>query len=531
METDEAIGRWAARPGAVPLLALAAALPLLAPPIQPLIDLPGHLAQFHVADALGRSPTLARHFAFAWAPVPNLGVDLAVAALAPLAGVEPAARLVVAAIPALTAAGLLLVARAAHGGRMPATALLALPLAYSYPLAFGFLNSSLSVALALFAFAGWLALTRAGRPRARLALALAAAPVLFFAHIIGWGALGLMAGGATLAERWRAERPARALRDTALACLPLAWPLVFVALWRGGQRASTTGWLNGRLDAQWLAGLLRDGWAPWDLAGAALLLAVAALPVWRPRRFGWRPELGLAAAGLWLAALGLPSRLAGSEFASVRLLPVAVALSLLAVLPRRPLPRWAAPAALGFVAARWIGNGVALWLAGAAGAADLTALPHVEPGARVVAFVPLPCRPEWAPPRLQHLAAYAIVRRDASVNDDFGREEGQLLRRLTLADPVLGRLPEAPVLPRAGCPRAWPDTTLAQALAALPTRGFDYLWLIDVPAAARPRRGDLRPVWGDERSALYRLRPAAPPEGADVYPAPLGRAGTAAGGI
>ena len=95
----------------------------------------------------------------------NLGVDLLMMALAPLIGLEPAVKLIVLAIPPLTVAGFLWVAREVHG-RVPPTAYFAIPFAYGHPFMFGFVNFALSMAFAFLAFGLWLRLGRLGRTAA-----------------------------------------------------------------------------------------------------------------------------------------------------------------------------------------------------------------------------------------------------------------------------------------------------------------------------------------------------------------------------
>ncbi|MFX8114457.1 hypothetical protein ABTL09_19750, partial [Acinetobacter baumannii] len=85
------------------------------------------------------------------------GLDLLVVPLAPIFGLELSVKLIVITIPALTVMGLLWIAREVHG-RIPATALVALPLAYNFAFHFGFVNFALAQALALNAFALWLRL-------------------------------------------------------------------------------------------------------------------------------------------------------------------------------------------------------------------------------------------------------------------------------------------------------------------------------------------------------------------------------------
>jgi len=122
--------------------------------------------RYRIELDLAHSPSLQRFYGYEWAPIGNLGVDLLIIPLAKLFGLEPAAKLIVLAIPALTAIGMLWVAREVHG-RIPPTALMALPFIYSFPFLFGFLNFSLSVALAFLSFGLWLHLARTGRTTLR----------------------------------------------------------------------------------------------------------------------------------------------------------------------------------------------------------------------------------------------------------------------------------------------------------------------------------------------------------------------------
>ena len=150
-------------------LVLLCAVPLLYPPLPPLTDLLGHIARYHVQLSIGESPYLSRYFGFEWALLGNLGVDLLVIPMSKLFGLQLSVKLIALAVPPLTAAGLLLIAREVHG-RVPPTAAFALPLAFGYPFQFGFLNYTLSMALAFLAFALWLRLGRAERWTLRAAL-------------------------------------------------------------------------------------------------------------------------------------------------------------------------------------------------------------------------------------------------------------------------------------------------------------------------------------------------------------------------
>ena len=150
-------------------LVLGSAIPLLYPPVPPLVDLMGHMGRYRVELDLAQSEWLQLYYSYRWAAIGNLGVDLLVRALGPLIGLEPAVKLIVLAIPPLTVAGFLWVAREVHG-RIPPTSLFAIPFVYGHPFLFGFVNFTLSMALAFLAFALWLRLGRTGRTRLRAML-------------------------------------------------------------------------------------------------------------------------------------------------------------------------------------------------------------------------------------------------------------------------------------------------------------------------------------------------------------------------
>ncbi len=133
------------------ILILLVALPILGTPLPVLIDFPSHLARYHVEQALPTSEALARHFTYGWRYIPNLGVNILVAGLSRLIGVEAAAKLVLAAIPTLGTIGTIWISRTVHG-RITFASLLAMILNYAFPFTFGFVNSCLAVSLALVAF-------------------------------------------------------------------------------------------------------------------------------------------------------------------------------------------------------------------------------------------------------------------------------------------------------------------------------------------------------------------------------------------
>ena len=274
VDEGQATRRWWETRWFVALAALLTAVPLLYPPIPPLVDLFGHMGRYRVELDLDHSTWLQQYYDYHWAAIGNLGVDLLVIPLGHLFGLETAVKLIVLAIPPLTAAGFLWVAREVHG-RVPPTAYFALPFIYGYPFLFGFVNFALSVALAFLAFALWLRLGRLDHTTLRAWLFVPISLVVFFCHTYGWGLLGLMcfsADAVLLHDRGRTWW--RAGIEAALHTAVMALPLLVMLIWRsethGGQ---TFGWFEWKMKWRWVYSALRDRWKWFDIAS----LSVAAL--------------------------------------------------------------------------------------------------------------------------------------------------------------------------------------------------------------------------------------------------------------
>ena len=481
-----------------------AAVPLLWPAIPPLGDLPGHMGRWHIALAIAHSPALRHYYQFRWGLIGNLGVDLAVVPFAALIGLEPATKLVVMLIPPITVTGMLWAAREAHG-RIPATALIALPLAYAWPFQLGFVNYELAQALALCAFALWLRLGRRQRLRIR---ALAMAPIaclLWLAHDFGWGLFGLLAFGGEVARlREAGHRWPGAIGGAVFQCLPLALPLVAMALTHGDNAGGRIAgdWFDLPTKAGWLIAILRDRWPAYDalaLLPLVMLLYLAA----RDRRLGFTPTLGCPALLCLVAFIVLPRLLMGGAYVDMRMAPMMLALALLAI--RTPDdPRFAgrlALAGLAFLAVRTATTTVSFAIRSNVWQRELAALDAMPPGASVLTLVNMPCASPGADDRLDHLAGLAIVRRDVFVNEQWALTGQQLLAiRHVSAAPYLGD-PSQLVYPPS-C--KGPGSNFARAIGGFNRRAFGYVWTIGFPPGSA-RAPDLVPAWSDGHSALYRV--------------------------
>ena len=488
----------------VAIAILAAMVPLLYPPVPPLVDLLGHMGRYRVE--LNHSPWLDQYYSFHWALIGNLGVDLLVMALAPLVGLEPAVKLIVLAIPALTVAGFLWVAREVHG-KIPPAAYLAVPFAYGHPFLFGFVNFALSMAFAFLAFGLWLRLSRFGRIGLRQWLFVPISVIVYFTHAYGWGVLGLLCFSAEAVRLHdRGEPWFRAGFQAALNASVLALPVVTMLVWREGSAGKTTDWFNWKSKWLWLEMALRDRWESWDevsvgVAVAALFMAV----VFRPLTF----SRNLAFSALVLAAgfVILPRIVFGSAYADMRLVPYLFAVALLAIRFRGPIsPRLGgaiAVAALLFCVARLGGNAYSMALAANDQSVKLAALDQLPAGARVLTMVNLNCGRVWALSRNGHIGAMVVVRREGFSNDQWIMEGLNLLGLKYTSPGYFAGDPSETVRPYR-CPDRL-HLTIDEALANFPRGEFDYLWLVDVPAFDTRLTAGLEPVWRQPGSILYRL--------------------------
>jgi hypothetical protein len=480
-------------------------LPLLYPPVPPLVDLFGHMGRYRVELDLAHSPWLKQYYDYHWAAIGNLGVDLLVIPLGQLFGLEPAVKLIVIAIPALTAAGFLWVAREVHG-RIPPTAFVALPFIYGYPFLFGFVNFALSVALAFLAFGLWLRLGRLGRTVLRGWLFVPISLVVFFAHTYGWGLLGLMclsADAVRLHDRGRTWW--RAGLEAALHTSVMAVPAIIMLIWRsethGGQ---TIDWFDWKIKWHWIYSALRDRWKWFDVASliAAGLVFLYALV---SRKLTLSRNLAFSAIVLAISFAIIPRIVFGSAYADMRLVPYLIAVALLAIrfrgAPDRKTAQVLAVIGLLFFATRTAGNTISLGMAGADQRAKLHAIDLMPRGARVITLTGMSCGEYWPLLRNSHLGAMVIVRREGFSNDQWLLEGVNLLDLKYRAAGYFAADPSQLVRPNRCLDRL--HRMVDQSLSALPRDDFDYVWLVDVPPYDPALVAGMRPVWRGPGSILY----------------------------
>jgi hypothetical protein len=509
VEVAEGTRPWWERRWFLALVVVATMVPLIYPPIPPLVDLLGHMGRYRVELDLDHSPFLREYYDYHWAAIGNLGVDLLIIPLGKLFGLEPAVKLIVLLIPPMTAIGMLWVAREVHG-RVPPTAFFALPFIYGFPFLFGFVNYTLSVALAFLAFGLWLRLGRLERTSLRSWLFAPISLIVFFCHTYGWGLLGLMcfsADAVRLHDRgrswWRAGL--EAALHTSVMALPLAVMLIWRSETHGGQ---TIDWFNWKIKWRWVYSALRDRWKLFDIWSLGLAAAVFVFAI-VSRKLTLSRNLAFSAIVLAVCFAILPRIIFGSAYADMRLVPYLMAVALLAIrfrgAPDRTTAQVLAVLGILFFATRTAANTVSLGMAANDQREKLRAIDVIPRGARVISLVGLTCREYWPMLRNGHLGAMVIVRREGFANDQWVIEGVNLLDLKYMRAGYFAADPSQLVRPN-GCYEPL-HRQIDQSLSTLPRNDFDYVWLIDPPPYSPGSVADMKPVWRGPGSILYQTHP------------------------
>lgn len=486
-------------------LTLFATLPLLYPPILPLVDLPGHMGRYAVQ--LDPAGPLSEWYAFRWHLIGNMGVDLLIIPMAKLFGLELGVKLIVMLIPAMTVAGILSIAREVHG-RIPPTALFALPLAYGHPFVFGFVNFSLAMAMALLSFALWLRMARTGALKWRPFVFLPLACVIWVTHTFGWGMLGLLCfSGETMRQRDLGKGWIAAAFNAATACLPMAVPLIPMLVWRSGAKDMTGDWFDWETKQRYIIMTFRDRWVDFDLLSLIVLFGVLITGL-KSRSLRFSRNLGFSAVVLIAVYILLPRIIFGSAYADMRLTPY---LFMIAILAIRPLPAanvkflgLLACLGLAFYGARIGAHTASFAQASARYDRALVALDHIPQHSRVAAFTQRTCYVEWSTNRMEHLSALAIIRRQSFSNDQWEVSGANLMDTIKTDAPGFAYDPSQLTVLRF-CGGRTPWKSMDTTLRTLPRAAFDFVWLMDPPRYDARLASDMTLVWADGTDRLYRI--------------------------
>jgi hypothetical protein len=334
------------------VLALTAATPIPA-----MSDYPNHLARMYLL-AGERAGDPSPYYAADWRFYPNLAMDLLVPPLARPLGVEMAARLFVMASQALLLTGAVAVELAVKR-RFGYAGFVALLFAYAFPLAWGFVNFSFGLGLALWGIACWIRLREFFW--GRLAAHAACVAALVVAHLFALGLYGFTLG---VYEMWRFSRRRSArefLRALALLAAPALAAGAVLRLAGGAAGQAGTSW-DFAFKPLWFF-VAANGYS--TPLSAAILGFIAFVALRLRRCGGLLPEQagGWLAAGFALLYLATPQMLFDTAYVDVRVLAAAALILPGFVSLRFPDPvlarrvAWAALALIcvnfAFVAALW----------------------------------------------------------------------------------------------------------------------------------------------------------------------------------
>lgn len=490
------------------MLAAVSFLPVLLTPIPAMVDYPNHLARMYILSQNG-TPNANPHYEVAWAFYPNLAMDLLVPQLARLTSVENATRLFLLLSQLLIVGGAVLLERV-RKGRIHLAGFAALAFLYCLPFSWGFVNFEFGLGLALWGIAVYLLLAEGPWPRRFVANTVFVA-ALYAAHFFSLGIYGATLG---LYELWRIRHQGITYRVGAARLGALAIP----ALALFGIMHMTAGSI-GNEGTSWFLGFkpiwplrIMNGYNLTVAATTGLALMISLLFAARRGALKLEPAGIYLAIGFALLYVMIPSKLFGTSFVDLRVIPAA-ALILPAFcslsLPRRAW-RMAALAAISGIILINLMVVLAVWLPYRADYAAIIASFHkIDRGSRVLVgstgdhgdppFADLKLYPMYYAPTLAVHYAGAFV---PNLFTEAGKQPvraREAVRRL--ATPYGGLVPTglltaiATSRPPADVPpflRTW-------------YQDYDYLYVLG-PPAANPLPDLLEVLDASERFTLYRIR-------------------------
>ena len=521
-------------PAALVVCFTALAIPALVVRIPPLLDYPNHLVRIWLlAGGINQSP-LPQFYTIDWSLAStNIGIDLAAALLGPLIGAGPVGHLLIAAAITLPVLGAILLNRALFGGlhwwHIGFTIF-----AWNLTLLTGLLSFQIGLGLALLAASIDPAARNDPGSKATLALRIGfcAALLIFHAFAAAFYArlVAALAFGAPTAHSPR-PTAARIWRATLAGVLTIAPPLAAFLLLApvppGGHAPPGAydlleGYTLQNKFGTSLSALLT--YSPtFDLLLALAIIEIIVLTAWRGRV---RAHAGLliAAAGLFLLAIAIPSTLGGTSLIDWRFPIMALLAALAATRPEPARPSARALAASFLITASlartlWIGT---IWqdrqadvasveraLAAMPRGASLLPLMSIADDARLL---PTGRRLSISVQAFWHLPTLAVPWRHAFVPTLFTARGKQPLRVLPPWDSiaVAEGLPARPI--ELAAPITDPRLRHLFAYADSWRTGFDYALLINAdvpPDPDQPPLPDAFDLVADEGFArLYRIRHA-----------------------
>jgi len=407
---------------------LLAVLPLLAVKHLPLVDYWNHLGRYQIHHDLPISPTLRDFYVWNWAIIPNLAVDILVIPFTWFLPVEPAANTVILLSFIVTIAGTMFLDRQLNGQGWGLSVFTGLIL-YSGAFRYGFVNFTVTVGFAVWAFGFWV------RWRERVLgpgflgfVALGA--FLLIMHLYGIGLYAVCVGGYELSvlwERWRADgrlKPEQ-FRMPVAAAASLLVPASLLLFSPTSEGVGVFRWSTPLWKLEALLSPFFFNQPYVELPLMAVFLGTIAFGLWcGVLRVHRRMVLPLAILGMLF--LLVPRTLYTSNYADYRLL-CGVSFFALASLRLQPYAGSKGRIIIGLFAACLIvriGSIIANWLPAQPILAEYQhALDPVQPGEKVLAVLgSLGSASANRSPSLEHVPVFAGAKRGALVPYTFTNE-------------------------------------------------------------------------------------------------------------
>jgi hypothetical protein len=476
----------------------------------PLLDLPGHMARYHIAQEWASSPDLQRYYSYKWMLSGNLGGDLIVYGLKDVLSVEQASWLVCLLTVLLTTLAIPVLSKTFHGS-VQLSSLCTLPLVYHNFYFWGFVNFNLGVAFTLLSLALWHKMRVT--PYKRTLLFIPIAFLIWLTHSLSWALLLLFVGMLELERIWREKKltSVQAWLGIVARIVPLMIPLIFLIIWRSKDGFSLAyyheGFIAEKLSAMVL--FLRGYVASADYIGTVVLLMIVIVS-WRTRHMRVISTLTWCGLSLLVVFLITPSYVLGSNYTDLRLVHIFILLFLLSIKTPSLLPtKQLSIIGVVFLSYFFIRTATITWHWRSIAhdtKQHVLAFNKIPFGARILAFQIKNCNdtPWKISYHYNHMMDLVIIKRNAFVNAQWAVLSSLPSRPIYNQDTEFGSDPSEYVWEDSCVPKT--GRLLKNVLPTFPRDRFDFVWLIRSNFRITPIPKDLTLVYKDFETELYAVK-------------------------
>jgi hypothetical protein len=436
-QRDSVMARDRARSWIVDCAILAFAIvPLFLTAHVPLFDMPNHIARQYVIRDIATSPTLQQFYFVEWALVPNMAIEVFVAAVRSFLSIDEALRLFCIVTLTVTFVGIRLI-NLAIGGPASRIYRIAPLFFYSGSFQYGFLAFCFGLGLALVAF-GLYIRYRSSRSSLIIPIFALAGCAILLSHLAAFGLYAIAVAAFEFAICLEDSRgkslktlAARLLAVELRTAAHLLPPLLLLAAFGSGPDPSQVmEWPDLRAKATAIASVFLFSSPVWEI-GLFIFTAVGtgaalALGIFRVNRLVWPMAILML-----IAFLVLPREALGTAYIDYRIPGGALLFALGFVTPGPAMEKF------GKLAASWfsalvigrVASIAVLWLSWEPVFAELdNTLQQLPQGSRVMVVEGWANMVEIHQPPIEHAAAFVVARRQGFEPNLFAGAAAQILR-------------------------------------------------------------------------------------------------------